>query len=108
MDSPLPGRAYDARTGASGGTNADDITDALRDMPVVIEKENTSATWHREDQVLRANPDLIVSHPSALVDERVAQGQEAVQEHIFTNASDPSFRSIASLTSSRSRCSPHS
>ena len=88
MDSPLPGRVYDPRTDASGGTNADDITDALRELPVVIEKENTSATWHREDQVLRANPDLIVSHLSALLDERVAQGQEAVQEHIFANASD--------------------
>ena len=88
MDSPLPGRVYDPRTAASGGTNADDITDALRDLPVVIEKENTSATWHREDQVMRANPDLIVSHLSALLDERVGQGQEAVQEHIFTNASD--------------------
>jgi hypothetical protein len=88
MDSPLPGRVYDPRTAASGGTNADDITDALRDLPVVIEKENTSATWHREDQVLGANPDLIISHLSALLDERVAQGQEAVQEHIFANASD--------------------
>jgi hypothetical protein len=88
MDSPLPGRVYDPRTAASGGTNADDITDALRGLPVVIEKENTSAAWHREDQVLRANPDLIISHLSALLDERVAQGQEAVQEHIFTNASD--------------------
>ena len=87
MDSPLPGRVYDPRTVASGGTNADDITDALRDLPVAIEKENTSATWHREDQVLRANPDLIVSHLSALLDERVAQGQDAIQEHNFANAS---------------------
>ena len=87
MDSPLTGRVYDPRTFASGGTNADDITDALRDLPVAIEKENTSATWHREDQVLRANPDLVVSHLSALLDERVAQGQEAIQEHNFNNAS---------------------
>jgi hypothetical protein len=88
MDSPLPGRVYDPRTVASGGTNADDITDALRDLPVAIEKENTSATWHREDQVLQANPDLIVSHLSALLDERVAQGQDAIQEHNFRNASE--------------------
>jgi len=88
MDSPLSGRVYDPRTAASGGTNADDITDALRDLPVAIEKENTSATWHREDQVLRANPDLIVSHLSALLDERMAQGQEAIQEQLFSNASD--------------------
>ena len=30
MDSPLRGRVYDARTLAAGGTNADDISDALR------------------------------------------------------------------------------
>jgi hypothetical protein len=88
MDSPLSGRVYDPRTASSGGTNADDITDALRDLPVAIEKENTSAVWHREDQVLRSNPDLIVSHLSALLDERVGQGQEAIQEHNFRNATD--------------------
>jgi hypothetical protein len=88
MDSPLSGRVYDPRTVASGGTNADDITDALRDLPMAIEKENTSATWHREDQVLRANPDLIVSHLSALLDERVGQGQAAIQEQNFANASN--------------------
>jgi hypothetical protein len=88
MDSPLSGRVYDPRTAASGGTNADDITDALRELPVAIEKENTSATWHREDQVLRANPDIIVSHLSALLDERVAQGQEAIYEHLFSNAGE--------------------
>src|SRR5687768_6807381 len=38
MDSPLPGRVYDPRTLAAGGTNADDLTDALRDLPVAIEK----------------------------------------------------------------------
>jgi hypothetical protein len=48
MDSPLPGRVYDPRTLAEGGTNADDVTDALRDLRVAIRKENTSAAWHRE------------------------------------------------------------
>ena len=86
MDSPLPGRVYDPRTAAAGGTNADDLTDALRDLPVVIEKENTSAMWHREDQVLRQNPDLIVSHLSCLLDERIGSGQEEVSEHLFTLA----------------------
>lgn len=70
MDSPLPGRVYDPRTVAAGGTNADDLTDALRDLPVVIEKENTSPMWHREAQVLQQNPDLIVSHLSCLFDQR--------------------------------------
>jgi serine/threonine protein kinase len=105
MDSPLPGRVYDPRTAASGGTNADDITDALRDLPVAIEKENTSPTWHREDQVLRANPDLIVSHLSALLDERVAQGQESIKEHLHINARDRllSFFGYVAATNARTR-----
>ncbi len=68
MDSPLPDRVYDPETRKKGGTNADDITDVLRDLPVVIEKENTSALWHREDQVVRQNPSLIVIHRSCFFD----------------------------------------
>ena len=47
MDSPLPGRVYDPRTFAAGGTNADDLTDGLQELPVTIQKENTSAMWRR-------------------------------------------------------------
>src|SRR5262245_19500711 len=86
MDSPLPGRVYDPRTDAAGGTNADDLTDPLRDLPVLIEKENTSPMWHREDQVLRQRPDLIVSHLSCLFDERVAAGQTEVLRRLFDAA----------------------
>ena len=88
MDSPLPGRVYDPRTFAAGGTNADDLTDALRDLPAVIEKENTSPMWHREAQILQQNPDLIVSHLSCLYDERVAQGQAAVLRPLFDSGVD--------------------
>jgi serine/threonine protein kinase len=83
MDSPLPGRVYDQRTFAEGGTNADDVTDALRNLRVAIRKENTSAAWHREEQVVGENPDLIVSHLSCLLDARVGEGQPAVAEHLF-------------------------
>jgi hypothetical protein len=84
MDSPLTGRVYDPRTAAAGGTNADDITDALRGLPVVIQKENTSAMWHREDQVVRMNPDLVVCHLSCLLDIRPAAGQPRdVENHLF-------------------------
>lgn len=88
MDSPLPGRVYDARTAAAGGTNADDITDALQDLPVSIQKENTSPMWHREDQVVRQNPDLIVSHLSCLLDQRLAgaEGERALFDHLSTVA----------------------
>jgi len=64
MDSPLPDRVYDPETRKKGGTNADDITDILRDLPILIEKENTSSLWHREDQVLQLKPSLIVVHRS--------------------------------------------
>lgn len=88
MDSPLPGRVYDPRTAAAGGTNADDLTDALRMLPVVLQKENTSPSWHREDQVVRQNPDLIVSHLSCLFDKRICEGQKPIQDHIFSFAED--------------------
>ena len=83
MDSPLSGRVYDPRTAAEGGTNADDVTDTLRTLRVAIRKENTSAAWHREEQVVGENPDLIVSHLSCLLDARVGQGQPGVSEHLF-------------------------
>jgi tRNA A-37 threonylcarbamoyl transferase component Bud32 len=82
MDSPLPGRVYDPRTAAEGGTNADDVTDALRGLPVSILKENTSAVWRREEQVIGENPDLIVSHLSCLLDARVGADQPTVSEHL--------------------------
>jgi DNA-binding winged helix-turn-helix (wHTH) protein len=90
MDSPLPGRVYDPRTFAAGGTNADDITDALQELPVAVQKENTSAMWHREDQVVRQNPDLIVSHLSCLLDARVGEPEQEgpVYDHLFTLAAN--------------------
>ena len=87
MDSPLPGRVYDPKTQAEGGTNADDVTDALRVLPVAIRKENTSAVWHREEQVFLENPDLVISHISCFVDERVAvAGDQATITHLSDQA----------------------
>ena len=86
MDSP--GRAYDTATKAAGGTNADDVSDALRDLPVVLFKENTSSMWHREEQVIRQNPDLIISHLSCLLDERMANADQALEDHLFAVAAN--------------------
>ena len=83
MDSPLPGRVYDPLTLAAGGTNADDVSDALRDVGVVTHKENTSALWHREEQVHGQNPDLIISHLSCLLDARMAKDDPAIAGHLF-------------------------
>jgi len=85
MDSPLEGRVYDPRTLAAGGTNADDITDALHGLPIVTHKENTSPMWHREEEVRQQNPDLIVSHLSCLFDQRVTT-DAAVRTHLFEMA----------------------
>jgi len=85
MDSQLDGRVYDPRTFAAGGTNADDISDALRDLPVVTYKENTSPMWHREEQVRQQNPDLIVSHLSCFLDQRIAPDR-TIGDHLFTIA----------------------
>jgi hypothetical protein len=86
MDSPLEGRVYDPRTEAAGGTNADDVSDALRDLAVVTYKENTSPIWHREEQVLRQNPDLVVSHLSCLLDQRMAGADTTLRDHLFDGA----------------------
>ena len=68
MDSPHPERVYDPETRRTGGTNADDLTDLLRGLPVVLLKENTNATWDREYQVLQEHPALIVAHRSSFYD----------------------------------------
>lgn len=64
IDSTHPERVYDDETRRHGGTNADDLTDVLQDLPVSLVKENTSWTWHREHEVLRQKPDLILIHRS--------------------------------------------
>lgn len=65
MDSTLPEVVYDHNTHTQGGTNADDITDILSDLPITVIKETTSLVWRRDEQVLRLSPDLIVVHFSA-------------------------------------------
>jgi tRNA A-37 threonylcarbamoyl transferase component Bud32 len=64
MDSTHPARVYDSATIAEGGTNADDLTNALRDLPVVLVKENTNHTWNREEEVRLQTPALVVAHRS--------------------------------------------
>jgi len=48
----------------NGGTNADDLSDLLNDLPATLVKENTSWTWHREEEIVRQNPTLVVVHRS--------------------------------------------
>jgi tRNA A-37 threonylcarbamoyl transferase component Bud32 len=65
MDSTHPQRVYDSVTIAEGGANADDLTAALRDLPVVLIKENTNHTWDREEEVSLQGPALVMAHRSA-------------------------------------------
>jgi protein kinase-like protein len=65
MDTSAPRGVYDPRTRQNSGTNADDISDALGSLPVALHKETLGATWNREEQIVKQNPDLVVIHRSA-------------------------------------------
>jgi hypothetical protein len=65
IDTASPLGVYDAETRRSGGTNADDLTDALGALPVTIVKETSSPSWRRDHQVLSQKPALVVIHLSA-------------------------------------------
>jgi len=62
MDTSAPIGVYDPNTRKNSGTNADDLSEILRDLPVVLHKETVGSTWDREDQVLKQSPDLIMIH----------------------------------------------
>lgn len=64
MDTYAPRGVYEAETREKGGTNADDLNELLRDLPINIVKETIGATWEREDQVLAQRPELILVHRS--------------------------------------------
>jgi hypothetical protein len=65
MDTHAPRGVYDLETRNNSGTNADDLNDLLRDLPVLLHKETLGSRWHREDQILKQLPDLILIHRSA-------------------------------------------
>jgi len=64
MDTSAPRGVYDQETRDASGTNADVLSDQLRDLPVLLQKEAIGAAWDREDQVLRQSPDLVLIHRS--------------------------------------------
>ena len=65
MDTAAPRGVYDQDVRDAGGTNADTLTEALRDLPVLLQKETVGATWAREDQVLKETPSLVLIHRSS-------------------------------------------
>jgi hypothetical protein len=64
MDSPNPARVYDSATLAANGTNADVISDVLSDLPIRRQKEAIGPDWHRDEEIRRFHPDLIIIHYS--------------------------------------------
>jgi len=95
MDSTHPERIYDEQTRKAGGTNADDLTDVLRDLPVRLVKENTNASWHREYEVLQETPALIVAHRSCFYDATMLG--DASRQTEFVNLSWDKFEAFAGL-----------
>jgi len=95
MDSTHPERIYDEETRKAGGTNADDLTDVLRDLPVRLVKENTNGTWHREYEVLQESPSLIVAHRSCFYDATILG--EASRQRPFIDLSWDKFEIFAGL-----------
>ena len=64
MDTYAPRGVYDQQTRDRSGTNADVLSDILRDLPIETHKEAIGSTWDREQQILMQNPDLILIHRS--------------------------------------------
>jgi hypothetical protein len=62
MDSAHPSRVYDQETLDAGGTNADVISDILLDLPIRRQRELIGPEWHRDEDILRFDPDLVVIH----------------------------------------------
>ena len=73
MDSPSRDRVYDPETLKNGGSNADDITDVLHDLPITLVKEATSRLWRRENEILKQHPALIVIHRTCFYDFEAAE-----------------------------------
>ena len=67
MDSPHPDRVYDEETLAANGTNADVISDILLDLPIRRQRETIGSDWHRDEEILQFDPDLIVIHYSGFL-----------------------------------------
>lgn len=67
MDTAAPSGVYDPETRSRAETNADDLTEALRDLPLALHKETAGATWNREEQLANQSPSLILIHRSIFV-----------------------------------------
>ena len=106
MDSPHPQRVYDPATLRAGGMNADDLTELLRDQPLVLVKEATSSRWDREEQLLSQTPDLIIAHRSTFYDATLL-GDSALDNKYFAQLYAPAADKFESLLGYVARANPH-
>ena len=106
MDSPHPQRVYDPATLRAGGTNADDLTELLRDQPLVLIKEATSSRWDREEQVLAQTPDLILAHRSAFYDATLL-GDSTLDAKYYPQLYAPAADKFETLLGYVARANPH-
>ena len=106
MDSPHPQRVYDPVTLRAGGTNADDLTELLRDQPLVLVKETAGSRWDREEQVLSQTPDLFIAHRSSFYDATLL-GDSALDARYFRELYAPAADKFESLLGYIARANPH-
>ncbi|MDP9177378.1 MAG: serine/threonine protein kinase [Gemmatimonadota bacterium] len=106
MDSPHPQRVYDPATLRAGGMNADDLTELLRDQPLVLVKEATGSRWDREEQLLSQTPDLIVAHRSTFYDATLL-GDSTLDNKYFAQLYAPAADKFESLLGYVARANRH-
>jgi hypothetical protein len=104
LQSALPETTYDDDAAAAGQTNAVSIANALRDLPVSVTSESVAPGWHREDEIRRLDPSLVIIDSSAFYSrstgsdhaDRLLGVLEALQDTrirflIYTRASPAEF-----------------
>jgi len=106
MDSPHPQRVYDPATLRAGGMNADDLTELLRDQPLVLVKEATGSRWDREEQLLSQTPDLIIAHRSTFYDATLL-GDSTLDNRYFAQLYAPAADKFESLLGYVARANRH-
>ena len=106
MDSHHPQRVYDPATLRAGGMNADDLTELLRDQPLVLIKEAASSRWDREEQLLAQTPDIILAHRSSFYDATLL-GDSVLDNKYFPQLYAPAADKFESLLGYVARANPH-